>query len=160
MAQHWENVAKTFEALSYIVKEVDKNGLDLYFTISPIVKIGEKTTTDMVTIVRNHKRKDEAASDIGHKLTPLLEEYSRKLGEKRASWKSPIKPLSLYILTDGVWEENSSAAEAITNVIRVLEEKKKSSTQIGIQLISFGTNRANLAKLKHLDEGLELPMCV
>jgi hypothetical protein len=160
MTQYWDNVVKTFEALSYIVKETDKDGLDLHFTISGTTMKGEKTTRDLVSSVKAHIRRDGAASDIRLRLTSILESYSQKLEEKKRLWKRAPKPLSLYILTDGVWEESSSAEEPITNVVRILHELRKSSTQIGIQLISFGTDEASLAKLRYLDDKLDLPKCV
>lgn len=159
MSRHWDNVVKTFEALSYIVKKTDKDGLDIYFTISEVFRKQQTETGDLVRLVEAHKRQDSAVSDINLRLTYLLEEYQRKLEKKRRFRKGPANPLSLYILTDGVWEDNSSADEPIRNAVEKLSELKKSSTQIGIQLISFGNNTRGLDRLRHLDDGLGLQKC-
>jgi hypothetical protein len=81
MAPHWDNMVKPFEGLSCIVKETDKDGLGLYFTISETFRKGERTTNELVKLVEAHKRRDSAASDIDFRLTYILEEYQRKLEE-------------------------------------------------------------------------------
>jgi hypothetical protein len=148
MSLHWDSVVK---ALEYIVDETDNDGLcELHFTSSGFSMKGQNRAAELVSIVEAHKRQEGAASDINLRLTSLLEEYSRELEEKGPFGKGSVKPMSLYIFTDGVWEERSSAEEQTTSVVQKRDMLRKSCTQVGIQLVSFGTNRGILAKLKRL----------
>jgi hypothetical protein len=75
MSLHWDNVVKTSE---YIVKGADNDGIcELYFTISSFSTKGQNRVEELVSIVKAHKRKEGAASDIKLRLTSLLEEYSQ-----------------------------------------------------------------------------------
>jgi hypothetical protein len=97
---HWDDVVKTLE---YIAKETDNDGpCELHFTCSGFSMKGQNRAKELVSIVKAHKRKEGAASDINLRLTSLLEGYSRKLEEKGPFGKGSVKPMNLYIFTDGV----------------------------------------------------------
>lgn len=156
MAKHWQTVNKVFKALSYIVKEMDKDGLDLYFTISETCEKKAKRTSKLLPIVEARKQHGNSTTDINHRLTKILEEYKNNLDNKKW-YQSEIKPLSLYILTDGLWENECTAIEPIRNAVQKLEDLRKDEKQIGIQFISFGHDPIGLQRLHHLDDGLKLP---
>ena len=116
MSLHWDNVVKTLE---YIVKKPDNDGLcELHFTSSGFSMKGQNRAEELVSIVKAHERKEGAASDINLRLASILEEYSRKLEEKGPFGKGSGKPMRVFILTDGVWVESSSAEERIAMLFK------------------------------------------
>ena len=155
MVSHWPKVNETFKALSYIVKETDKDGIDLYFTNSDTFYKNIKKTSKLLPIVEGHKQRDNSTTDINFRLTKILDPYKTNL-ENRRWFRSEPKPLSLYILTDGMWEAECTAVEPIRDAVRKLDDLRRGDTQIGIQFISFGDNPIGLERLVHLDDGLNL----
>lgn len=156
MVEHWPKVCKVFEALSYILKETDKDGLDLYFTISQCCEKGIKQTSRLLQIIEAQKQRKQSTTDITIRLTTILDGYKSKL-EKRSLFRGPPKPLSLYIFTNGIWEEEVTAEGPIRNTVQKLQDLRKDRQQIGIQFVSFGDDSVGLRRLRHLDYGLKLP---
>ncbi|KAG4434108.1 hypothetical protein IFR05_010417 [Cadophora sp. M221] len=155
MVRHWTNVTKVIEGLSYILKVADNDGLDLYFTISEQSAIKEKHTSTLVRLVERHKQTDRAAStEINFRLNQILEKYKAKLDSNPWWPKKPPKPLSLYILTNGVWEAECKPEIPIKNVVQKLQDLRKDREQIGIQFISFGNDTIGMERLRHLDDDL------
>jgi len=157
MAPYWDEVVKLLEALSYILKRIDKDGLDLYFTNSDDSLKSIKKTTRMSATVRGHKptAQKSTTTDINIRLKSILYGYTEKL-ESRNPLRMTPKPLSLFIITNGVWESNCTAIEPIENAVKTLEALRKHKSQIGIQFISVGTDSIGLNRLRHLDDGLGL----
>lgn len=159
MAKHWPKVCEIVEALSYIVKGTDNNGIDLYFMVSEVIRKDIKKTTSLVKIVQNVKveiERTQPTSDINVRLSRILDDYKTSL-DNRHWWNRKPKPLSLYVLTDGIWEEEVNPEEPIRNAAEKLEQLKKDSQQIGIQFISFGSDVDGLRKLRELDDGRSFP---
>lgn len=163
MAEHWEEVVRVFEALSYIVKSTDKDGLDLFFTISKSSNKGVSETSRLTQVVEAQKRVSGGAkTDINIRLTQILERYTDNLERKRllSLRGSKPKPLSLYIFTNGIWEKEVNAEKPIVNAVKKLTDLRKDRLQIGIQFISFGNDPKGLARLEHLDKGIDVPTYV
>ncbi|CAG8948909.1 hypothetical protein HYFRA_00002035 [Hymenoscyphus fraxineus] len=162
MAPHWDEVMRVFEALSYIVKAQDRDGLDLYFAISDDFHQGVKKTSFLQERVRWHKPNSRAGkADMNIRLSRILQTYTENLQNKKKTLfgKTPKtqKPLSLYILTNGIWEgDNSTVDGTIENAVKKLEDLRKDRLQIGIQFISFGDDVTGLEKLRKLDDELDL----
>jgi hypothetical protein len=158
MAEQWDSVANVFEALSYIVKDTDKDGLDLFFTISGRSLTRVKETSRLIPLVKAQKRhSQDAKSDIDFRLTEMLQSRTEKLNKLGGIFSRKPKPLSLYILTDGMWEYENAAQEPIRNAVQKLSDARRGRKQIGIQFIRFGSNPDALRRLEHLDHGLGLP---
>lgn len=155
MVEHWPAVVKVSTGLAYILKQADKDGLDLHFMISKKKAEKEEKTTKLTKLVSDQKQPSpEMKSDINHRLTKLLNNYREKLNGKKWYYKKP-KPLSLYILTDGVWEYECTPESAIMNVVKTLSHLRKDKEQIGIQFISFGNDAVGLERLRALDDDLK-----
>lgn len=148
-------MTKVIEGLSYILKDADKNGLDLYFTISEQFTNEEKHTSSLVRLVERHKQNDpDASTEINFRLNQILDKYKAKLDSNGWWPKKPPKPLSLYILTNGVWEAECKPEIPIKNVVQKLQDLRKDREQIGIQFISFGNDIVGMERLRHLDDDL------
>ena len=156
MEPHWKRVTRVFEALSYILKDVDPNGLDLSFTISGDTLKKTKRTSKLVEMVKLRSKHLKGTTDMNLKLTEILVTYQTELEKPKGFFGKPILPRNLYILTDGVWEPNCDAAAPIKNLVNKLIKLDKGRVQVGIQFISFGENTAALERLDILDSGLGL----
>jgi hypothetical protein len=162
MIDRWEDMTSVFSILAYIVKECDDDGLDLYFTMSS-ENNHNNHTTPLVDLIK--KRRPRGTSEISFRLDAILENYKSRLlnqhslrrpGHSMFAPKEDVRPLNLYIFTDGAWQEGSDAAPAIKNVVKLLQKLGLPAKQVGIQFISFGDNQENLKKLETLDDDLGL----
>lgn len=156
MVKHWDNVTNVVEGLSYILKDADKDGLDLYFTIAEQSALEKKHTTLLVRLVEHHRQRDrDARTEINFRLNQILDKYKAKLDRSNSRWpRKPLKPLSLYILTDGIWEAECKPEIPIKNVVQKLSDLRKDREQIGIQFISFGNDPVGMERLRYLDDDL------
>jgi hypothetical protein len=161
MIPYWDEMMSVFEILAYIVKEADDDGIDLYFTMSG-EKHHNKNASPLVEIVK--KRRPRGTSEISFRLEAILDSYKSRLNEQQGlrrsrsmfASKKDVKPLNLYIFTDGAWQHGSDAAPAIRSLVKDLHKLELPAKQVGIQFISFGGNKNNLERLEHLDDGLGL----
>jgi hypothetical protein len=156
MEPHWKSLIKVFEALTYILKDVDPNGLDLSFTICrETLKKTEKTKT-LVNMVKSRSELLKGTTDMNLRLSEILDTYQTKLEKPKTFWRKSVLPMNLYILTDGIWEPNCDAAGPIKNLVNKLNELHKGRVQVGIQFIRFGNNAEAIDRLNILDSGLGL----
>lgn len=146
MGKHWRALKEFFAAFAYFIKRLDRDGLDLYFSVSRKSRKGEKDTTPLIELVKEHAPTN-VPSNLAMRLEELLGDYKRKL----TSW-SQVKGLQIYILTDGVWYTDSDAEELIRSFIRFLDAKSWPQNTIGIQFIRFGDNEGGIARLEKLDK--------
>jgi hypothetical protein len=161
MKPHWKGVQKVFEALSYIVKETDPNGIDLYFTISLDYEQNSKSTTGLLRMIKT--RTLQSNTDINLRLSAILNKYKAALAKPRSLLllhNKPVRPLTLYILTDGVWESECNPERLIKSLVEKMIELGQDKLQVGLQFISFGNNSIGLKRMERLDSGLGLPMYV
>ncbi len=159
MHPHWEDVCNVIQVLAYMVKHSDDDGMDLCFTISS-AKHNFKTTSGLHHHIRGKPL--QGTSDIGLRLSTILDEYKASLRQpppKRRSFlrrakRRTRKALSVYILTDAVWQPHSDASQPIESLVKTLVELDSPRNQVGIQFIHFGNDPESIRKLKHLDSGL------
>ena len=71
--------------------------------------------------------------------------------------KGPRK-LSLYVLTDGVWETRADLQQVIRTLVDNLIQHNHTNKQIGIQFIRFGNDDRGIKRLERLDSGLNVQM--
>lgn len=154
MAFHWDKVRDLFEVLSYMLKSKDPNGLDLMFTVSDGQIYNSSRTTPLCDIVAS--KHPHGLSNIASGLNKILYSYSQSFGSQGGYSSEMVRPLNVYILTDGVWQPQCDAKPPIQFIVKKLEEHMSPEDQIGLQFISFGDNREGLLRLQYLDSGLGL----
>lgn len=163
-------VADYVDVLGYMVKRLDKDGIDLYYFNSSERILGSKNSTKLVLSVRGHKF--SGVSSPENSLVKTLDAYSKKIkafaseisAEQSHGWKSHLPlshfkapklpaPLSVYVLTDGVWQlgGDEDLERTIRDLIKNLHAAKCTRKQIGIQFIRFGNNPAGIERLNALD---------
>lgn len=131
---------------------------------------------------KSHKNKDpkrlaqyldrvsrSGESDINRRLSEVLEAYrhqcspwfnGNEASSSRLTWfrRLPSKPkkLSVYVLTDAVWQNRSDPRESISHMVDKLVQWQCCADLVGIQFIRFGDNAESIAKLQRLDSRLGL----
>jgi hypothetical protein len=160
MGRHWGNVTNVFETISYIVKEVDPNGFDLWFTGPGKPLNNQKHTTTPLQIVEN--RRKQGTTDINNKLDKIFEAYIDALKKPKtgmlSKFSKTVKPLSLYVLTDGVWEKDCNPRNLVETFVKQLDDLGKIKGRVGIQFISFGEDPIGLERMELLDSGLNVKL--
>jgi hypothetical protein len=164
MADHWEEVRNVLDVLAYIVKDSDPDGLEFYFTISTDYK---RSTNPRELLKLLHGKCHIGSTDINLRLNEIIDKYRAKLDKYKAKLEHGsskistflhidhgVRPLNLYILTDGIWEAQSRPDTIIINLVQKLLKLDKTRQQVGIQFISFGNNPIGLDRMRKLDSEL------
>lgn len=162
MRSHHDRVQSVLYVLGYLLKECDKDGMDMYFTVS-LERCNSKNSSGLLQNYRSAAH--QGTSDLGSRLSTILHGYEEKLRHHKSKRRSlfgskTMKPMNVYILTDAVWQPLSNAAQPIKSMVETLGELHYPSKQVGIQFIHFGNDPACFRKLQRLDSGLGLPMYV
>ena len=153
MKAYWEDVISFFHVFAYFTKKLDKNGLEMWFTVST-KKLKFNDTKKAVAYLKNMRH--DVPSDIDMRLGQILGNYQSEIHREKekknailSKWSKAVKPLSLYVLTDGAWP----ATDAVTPIEQLILQQLPKK-QVGIQFISFGNDPAGIDKLRYLDTGL------
>jgi len=134
----------------YIVKEMDPDGVELYF-LSSKDKLRLRTATKMEKLISSRNPSGMTSLNrLNDDLVPYgkkLDQYARSLGME------PPRPRSLYVLTDGVLEygDDTQGHGAIKTIVDGIQRAKLVRGQVGIQFISFGNDPEGIARLQRLD---------
>src|ERR1700744_4712885 len=123
MKDHWNAVIELFNVLAYIAKRLDDNRLEMFFTVSPGVKKFKNTTP---AVIHLQGITPSNYSNIDLRLGILLDEYKAKMLQHYNKLKSAyrvrrprLKPLSLYVLTDGAWPGGTYGVAPIRSMIEM-----------------------------------------
>ncbi|KAI4126118.1 MAG: hypothetical protein LQ338_003923, partial [Usnochroma carphineum] len=163
MERHRDNVIKVVSVLSYLLKTSDKNGLDLYFTQST-KKVNSGRSTKLAEAV--NQVPFLGTSSMRHCLSNIFDEHKNRFGSTTGNssggWLSRLnssetrKPLSFYILTDGIWQPRTPVRPVIVNLARSMLDHQLLEEHVGIQFIRFGEDPRGIACLDELDHSLDL----
>lgn len=165
METYKQNITTHLEVLGYIVKEADPDGVELYWTMSDEV-VKEKNTRPLIEALR--RRTFGEVADIGDSLGRILREYQSKLQKFQREQEvyrsrrfipglapTAPRPLSIYILTNGLWQPECDAAGPIKELIQQLKICKCQRKQVGIQFIRFGDDPYVIALFDEFDMSLD-----
>lgn len=155
MKLHWTNLEMTLLTLAMKIGPLDKDGLDLRYTIGEHHNLNNikgwkiksqfrqsmRDTYDRID-VRDH-------TDMAATLSAIFDDYIKDFSKKQ----------TLIILTNGLWE-GSGLTEDVESVILTFIANLK--TKLGplkrrwftIQFISFGNDEKALRRLQYLDDNL------
>ncbi len=147
MREHWLDVKTVFEALSYILKPMAPDGIELFFTVS-YDTWRRHNTSELVGYL--DKKEVAGDTDISYRLRLQLQSYKAKipLTSRQSSAKSKnVRPMSFYILTDGNWKAGGDPIAAVKEIAAHLVNVGLRTGQLAIQFISFGQNAAALKRI-------------
>ena len=166
MAQYRPEVNEVLELLSYMVLPFDPDGLDLYITTYP-KKLKPRTNFNMLREL--DKRPAKGMPDFRERFAAITSAYQNRFGKKdrigRAFHRSTTpevgpRRLSLYVLTDAVWQPNTTLITEVKTLVEELKKHNLTNKQIGIQFIRFGHDGTGGRRLAKLDSGLSLGLYV
>ncbi|KAI1775401.1 hypothetical protein F4818DRAFT_48219 [Hypoxylon cercidicola] len=148
MYPYWEAMATVLETLVSKVDPLDKDGLDIEFTIGNTHSAHGVSGSKLITKFRGAKQEASSrpwdiGTDMAKTLNHIFDKYLR--GARRAT--------TLIILTDGLWRgtvDGRSVEMAIANFLKKPTFKEKLEKRwFTIQFISFGHQIPDI--LNHLD---------
>jgi hypothetical protein len=159
MERHRTKVASLFGTLSYMVKPTDPDGLDLFFSMDhkTVGPVHNKRTRHLVREV--DRKKFEGNVDITRKLRKILEDYEDRLDAGRGqakAWRrffksaSRLRPMTVYVFTDGAWNPNHNPDQLFAAVEDTLARVKAKRGQLRIQFIRFGEEPKEVQTLREL----------
>ena len=158
MSVHWSEVKRVFGLLSYMVRDCDPNGLDLYFTNTSKAFKSRNMNTLMGEL---GTRTPKGLPDMSSRFGSIIEKYQSKFGKRKVAnffRESGPRKLSLYVLTDAIWQPKIDLTTTIRTLVSSLEDHKLTNKQIGIQFIRFGNDPDGIKRLQTLDSGLNLAL--
>ncbi|KAI1131151.1 kinase-like domain-containing protein [Nemania abortiva] len=172
MRPHWPDVKRTADALTYVLKNVDPDGFEIHMTNSgkPISQKDRKKLFEEFGYFDQHSPRD----DLG--CCPMETVLSKILGKAVKKALAPtsmlsrvrsrdIQGVSIYIFTNGVWEdrrdrdvsygEAGGVENAIKTAVGKLQTAGRMRTDLSIQFISFGDDPTGLSRMKWLDDDIK-----
>ncbi|KAK8038980.1 hypothetical protein PG993_007391 [Apiospora rasikravindrae] len=155
MEPYWPAMRVALETLASMIGKLDKDGLDIEFTIGKTYNTSNAPVRKLMQ--KFDKARDEALrprdpSRTGTDMATILDQiFSNYL-------RDTSKPMTLIVLSDGLWEGTISDEDVETSIVEFLRnaaiEKKPSNLRwFSIEFVSFG--QAGVKKLEVLDDGLE-----
>ena len=137
----------------------------MYFTKSVQKTKSGKKTKALLRALENVVF--EGRPNMQVKLGQIPDEYKREVGTQGGSrWslfhkprpQEVQRPLSVYVLTDGVWQPRCGVKATIRNIVEDLQHHKHLNRKVEIQLIRFGNNEEGMERLAELDSKLHLSL--
>ncbi|KAI0441414.1 hypothetical protein F4803DRAFT_420505 [Xylaria telfairii] len=166
MGPHWTQVKRTAHALSYLVKRIRPEGFDIHITNSE-VKIRSKKTKKLFDdngLLERYRpratygpcRMERVLSDI---LLTVVNEAATRGFRYTPSKPRRVRGVDVYILTNAVWEPNSThPADEANGVEHAIEAAAKRVRYMGlprhflaIQFIRFGQDSDGIRRLLWLN---------
>lgn len=140
--------------LAHIVIDCDPDGIDVLFTNE-----GTRRQSTSAEGLYNYALSIQARgyTDAEAAMETMLKDYEKKLrdyGALRDAGRNPdpVRPLSIYFLTDGAWVAGGNPEVHFLLIGEALKALGLPRQQIGIQFISFGNRQDGLERLDLLDK--------
>lgn len=148
MQGHKFQAMKTARVISYVAKEADDDGMEVYAasrtSYSP-VKCNNSTEVE-AAISRFETL--QGTCNLRKCLNNVLDRVLRK---------ESFKPTSIYILTDGIWEPGEDKVKfEISRAIDFLIDHRLPSSAIMFQFVQFGDDPEGQARMRKLDNDCKI----
>lgn len=159
---HWPQVVEAVQALGYLVKHADPDGVELFFTSRPWKpkKSGGKEITSLVRSLEEHgPKRPEGPCNMESSLGPILDHVKNGL-TKGSMFRQQTnrRGINVYILTDGIWQGGTDircgVEEPIKNLSKMMQELGKNRTTVALQFIQLGDDVVGEERLRYLDDTL------
>ena len=161
MKQYKDKIERVISLLAYMVKNSDKDGLDVFFT-QTVTKVNSQKSSKISASI--NQVAFTGVPDMRGRLQSILQEHINKFGTLIQASKplfgrqpppQPQRPLSFYILTDAKWQP-TDVGQLIKDLVQSMKAKGCPKEHVAIQFIRFGEEQASIDKLDKLDHGLGL----
>ncbi|KAF2139612.1 uncharacterized protein K452DRAFT_320254 [Aplosporella prunicola CBS 121167] len=149
MKNHWGNVDMIFGLLAYMVKDVDPDGIELFFSSAEKGFKGKNTSELSKMLKKRHDKHSTDTSGIRERLNELFKRYLDDYdnGNRPQTGLFPRKPASfkekgrmtIYVFTDGEWYQDPrvDVENLIMSFIKDLRKRNIKRKRVGIQFITF-----------------------
>ena len=166
MLQYKDDARKVLEAAFYSVKRYDPDGVDLLFTQG--TRKSERIKKTKEALKSFDKVEWQGHTNMETRLGEEIDRYRNYLDSHQPSTRisgwlqktnasrkgNPPRRLSLYILSDAIWEPGTDLVTPISELVKTLKSKSLVNRQVGIQFIYFGGDEGAKAYLEALDNNL------
>ncbi|KAF5983768.1 serine threonine kinase [Fusarium coicis] len=143
MRQYMKKVEETARVISYVAKAVDKDGMELYAASEIAKKPRICKTSSQIEKAINRMPTVDGTCNMRGCLDTILDRVL--VGRK-------VKPTSIYIYTDGIWEPGADQVKfSIKRAIDYLIKCKQPSSTLMFQFVQFGSDTEGTGRLKYLD---------
>jgi hypothetical protein len=144
MKNHRQGVMRTARVISYVAKVTDNNGMELYAASEATKKPRVCKTSAQIEKAIGKMKVVNGTCNMWKSLDLILDRIL--VGRK-------VKPTSIYVYTDGIWEPGADEVRrAIRRAIDYLIECNQSSSTLMFQFIQFGDDAVGSARLEYLDD--------
>ena len=164
MRDREREVLKVLEVLVWLVWKIDQSGPEIRFTSKPDKKFPiERRPRVLLKMELMRNALDKFINPVrqwlsgndAETLCNMKHSFNQIFSD--ASMVDPKRPTSVIVLTDGIWEKGGSLEEkgveaCITKIIKRMEDKGIGDTAFAFQFVSFGDDRAGLARMTYLDD--------
>ncbi|KAK7928085.1 hypothetical protein PG985_005083 [Apiospora marii] len=161
MRVHWEDVVGLFKALHYLVKPLDEDGVDVYFTSDPNTsfkkrswKLAEKSIEEKI---EKRELKPEPCP-----MEKCLSERFREIKQVIERDRAKARPTSLFVLSNGNWAPNDAdhacgVAILIQDLVKKLASSEMDRFQVSLQFVRFNPNSEDIGtqRLAYLDDDIK-----
>lgn len=168
MQREQAEVIKVVKALSYLLKHLDPDGIEVVCTSSPGIIKRLKTATDIKNFINKEFRSGyDANCAIEVALDVVLETVRAKyLEQPRGSRLSRVPTfstsrsptISIFVFTSGKWDHSETGTCGAENPIRGLMNEmilqRVPRTRVCFQFVRFGDSAVGKRRLQFLDDEL------
>jgi hypothetical protein len=162
MINHWDNVKiKLFELLE-AAGNVDKDGMDLKFTVSTtkFKASNEVSAFERELALEKHIPGQRAETNMSITLGKILNDY---LDTVSTTKKVMPRKMTIIVLTDGKWKDMNNKFAVDNKIVEfsqrlrelrpnTLEEDER---RLSVQFVQFGNDASATHRLKRLDDKLQ-----
>lgn len=156
MKQHWSSLKSLCSLLFEIVKDYDPDGVDFYFTVSQTQKRNFTNRRQLEAFLAR-KEPQSGPCNMSNRLGLILQAYQDRLRHRdrfTSVFHRKVRPISIYILTDGQWELGPDPSNVIRNLVDQMGNLMITKEQVGLQFIRWGNDPEVQKRLERLDSGL------
>lgn len=167
MRMHWEHVVGLFKALYSLVKPLDDDGVDVYFTSDPNKSFKEKSWISTEKYIEKIEKRELTPEPCP--MEKCLSERFREIKQVIERDRAKARPTSLFVLSNGNWAPNDAdnacgVAILIQDLVKKLTSSEMDRFQVSLQFVRFNPNADDIGtqRLAYLDDdivkdyGLEL----
>ncbi|KAK8048189.1 serine/threonine protein kinase [Apiospora phragmitis] len=154
MLQHRDEVSSLVKDLSYLMKKMDPDGVEVIFTASPTTKYKCENSTKVGILLQNSfgPKYNSSHCKMEHVFDTVLRDVKsrlRKAGEEQRRRVSPFPP------QNNPRRGTCGVDKSIGNLIAYMKDHGVPRTDASIQFVRFGQHEIGIQRLTELDD--ELP---
>ncbi|RSL66491.1 hypothetical protein CEP54_003656 [Fusarium duplospermum] len=144
MRQWMEKIAITARVISYVTKVADNDGMDLVFASESTKSRNYSKSTAVESAIRKMKPA-RGKCNMNNCLLNTINGIFK-------DGKNRIKPTSIYVYTDGNWDDADEVKTVIKKSIKHLVDADEVPSTLMFQFIRFGDDEAGAECLRQLDD--------